>query len=269
MAAEVRDLDADKLFKIAKLNLRGRAREWLRRLNPAPANWIELRTSILQKYGNVDDDDIRAKLDAIRQEPKEWVLRYFERLDRLFRKGRTSDAEQKRRFLARLRPEIRKLCVVRNFADIEELVATASEVERVLGLGHSEERCWKKNKDEKTYPGTANFLEILLSDEEATLQQLNRLCGDENVFSYTRVPRRRMSVELTPAGAVPQAEVVEDGGTVNRENSIRSKILSHFIKGKVSLTPMETVMMIPGKLEQLENLVKVARRKRDAEAEGT
>ncbi len=32
MAAEVRDLNADKLFKIAKYNLRGRAREWLRRL---------------------------------------------------------------------------------------------------------------------------------------------------------------------------------------------------------------------------------------------
>jgi hypothetical protein len=28
--------------------------------------------------------------------------------------------EQRRRFLARLRPEIRKLCVVRVFADIEE-----------------------------------------------------------------------------------------------------------------------------------------------------
>jgi len=38
MAAEVRDLDAVKLFKIAKLNLRGRAREWFRRLNPAPAD---------------------------------------------------------------------------------------------------------------------------------------------------------------------------------------------------------------------------------------
>jgi hypothetical protein len=32
MAAEVRDLTADKLFKIAKLNLRGRAKEWYRRL---------------------------------------------------------------------------------------------------------------------------------------------------------------------------------------------------------------------------------------------
>ncbi len=32
MAAEVCDLTADKLFKIAKLNLRGRAKEWYRRL---------------------------------------------------------------------------------------------------------------------------------------------------------------------------------------------------------------------------------------------
>ncbi|CAK9253757.1 unnamed protein product [Sphagnum jensenii] len=77
-----------------------------------------------------------------------------------------------------------------------------------------------------------------------------------------------MLVELTPAGVVPQAEVAEDGGAVNQENSIRSKILSHFIKGKVSLTPMEMVMMIPGELEQLKNLVKVAQRKRDAETEG-
>jgi len=32
MAAEVQDLNADKLFKIAKLNLRGTAKEWFRRL---------------------------------------------------------------------------------------------------------------------------------------------------------------------------------------------------------------------------------------------
>jgi hypothetical protein len=47
MAAEVRDLNADKLFKITKLNLRGRAKDWYSRLQPAPADWIELRTLIL------------------------------------------------------------------------------------------------------------------------------------------------------------------------------------------------------------------------------
>jgi hypothetical protein len=67
MVAEVRDLNADKLFKIAKLNLRGRAKEWFKRLQPAPADWNELRTLIVQKYGNVDADDIQMKLDAIKQ----------------------------------------------------------------------------------------------------------------------------------------------------------------------------------------------------------
>jgi predicted component of viral defense system (DUF524 family) len=73
------------------------------------------------------------KMDAIKQEPKERVQKYFERLDKLFRKGKIQDVEQKRRFMARLRPEIRKLCVVRTFTDIEELVGAATEVERVLG----------------------------------------------------------------------------------------------------------------------------------------
>jgi hypothetical protein len=136
------------------------------------------------------------------------------------------------------------------------------------GLGHSEDRCWKKPKDGKVHPGSANFLEVLLNDEEATLHQLNKLCGSENIFSYTRVPRRRMPVEVAPAGTVPPPETTVEGAGVNREESVRSKILSHFIKGKISLTPMETVMMIPGELKHLESLVKVTREKKDAEAAG-
>jgi hypothetical protein len=73
MAAEVRDLALDKLFKIAKLNLRGQAKEWFRRLQSVPANWADLQTLMIQKYGNVDADDIRMRLDAVKQEPKERV----------------------------------------------------------------------------------------------------------------------------------------------------------------------------------------------------
>jgi hypothetical protein len=133
-------------------------------------------------------------------------------------------------------------------------------------LGHSEDRCWKKPKDGKPHFGTTNFVEVLLDDEEATLQQLNRLCGNEKVFSYTRVPRRRIPVEVGPTGNVPSTEVAEEGMRVNRETTIKSKILSHFIKGKIALSPMEIVLMIPGELEHLESLVKLARRKKDAES---
>ncbi len=116
-----------------------------------PADWIELRTLMVQKYGNIDADDIRMKMDAIKQEPKERVQKYFERLDKLFRKGKIQDVEQKRRFLARLRPEIRKLCVVRAFTDIEELVGAAMEVERVLGeLGETPYKSLPEEHEEET-----------------------------------------------------------------------------------------------------------------------
>ncbi len=134
------------------------------------------------------------------------------------------------------------------------------------GLGHSKDRCWRKPKDGKSQSGAANFLEVLLNDEATTMQQLDKLCGNENLFSYTRMPRRRMPVEVAPAGTVPSPKAVGEGTGVGRETSVRSKILSHFVKGKISLTPMETVLMIPGELEHLESLVKLARRMKDAEA---
>ncbi len=42
LVVEVKDLNDDKLFKIAKLNLRGRAKEWFKKLNPPLANWTIL-----------------------------------------------------------------------------------------------------------------------------------------------------------------------------------------------------------------------------------
>jgi predicted aspartyl protease len=70
---------------------------------------------------------------------------------------------------------------------------------------------------------------------------------------------------MAPAGNVPSLEAEGESTGVSRETTVRSKILSHFIKGKVSLTPMETILMILGELEHLESLVKLARRKKDAE----
>jgi hypothetical protein len=74
-----------------------------------------------------------------------------------------------------------------------------------------------------------------------------------------------MPIEVTPTGNVPSPEVQGEGTGVGRETTVKSKILSHFIKGKISFSPMETILMIPGELEHLESLVKLARRKKDAE----
>ncbi len=112
------------------------------------------------------------------------------------------------------------------------------------GLGHSEDRCWKKLKDGKSHSRATNFLEVLLNDEEATIQQLNKLCENENPFSYTQVLMRRMLVDEALGGIVPTPEVVGDGSSVNQNTLVKSKILSHFIKGKISLSPMEKILMI-------------------------
>ncbi len=113
MANEVKVLNDDKLFKIAKLNLRGKTKEWFKKLNPPPIDWTNLHITIAEKFGDVDVDEIHVKLDAIKQEPKEWVENYFERLDKLFQRGRIGDAKQRRKFIVRLTLELRKLCIMK------------------------------------------------------------------------------------------------------------------------------------------------------------
>jgi len=71
MATKVRNINDDKLFKIAKLNLCDRAQEWFKKFNPPPADWIVLRSAIVQNFGDVNTNEIHVKLDAIKQKPRE------------------------------------------------------------------------------------------------------------------------------------------------------------------------------------------------------
>jgi hypothetical protein len=82
-------------------------------------------------------------------------------------------------------------------------------------LGHSEDRCWKKPKDGKSHSRATNFLEVLLNDEKAIMQQLNKLCRNENIFSYIRVLRRRMPFKMAPGGAILFPEAAREGTGVN------------------------------------------------------
>jgi hypothetical protein len=69
-------------------------------------------------------------------------------LDKLFQKGRIGDVEQRRRFLVRLKLEFRKLCVVKTYTDIKEMVIVATKIKKVLrDLGETPYDPFKEEKD--------------------------------------------------------------------------------------------------------------------------
>ncbi len=59
------------------------------------------------------------------------------------------------------------------------------------GMGHSEDRCWKE-KDTKSSNSTANYLEVLVNDEEATLNELNKICGANHHLTFgNMIPKKK------------------------------------------------------------------------------
>lgn len=134
-----------------------------------------------------------------------------------------------------------------------------------FGLGHTEECCWKKNG--RGFIAFANYLEVLVNDEEATLAKLNQLCGaNNNIFSRTKVPRHRILViapEIDRNRKVVEEGMATQGKFGNDMITANSKILTHFFKCKISLSLFETILIIPGELEYLEGLVKLAKRRKD------
>jgi hypothetical protein len=68
-----------------------------------------------------------------------------------------------------------------------------------------------------------------------------------------------MNVQVDPTPNVERVEIHVargDGGDIqigmDMGNNMRSKIVTHFIKGKISMNPTETILIIPRKLEYLE-----------------
>jgi hypothetical protein len=60
-------------------------------------------------------------------------------------------------------------------------------------LGHIKYRCWKKFA--KGLSTTINVFEVLVDAEEATLSELNCICGgDQHIFSEMRIPKKRLPI---------------------------------------------------------------------------
>jgi hypothetical protein len=70
MATEMKGIDEQELFKIGKVNLKGKSKELYKKLAIVPTDWPTMKVVMFLKYGTMDKEEVWAKLDQIKQEPK-------------------------------------------------------------------------------------------------------------------------------------------------------------------------------------------------------
>ncbi len=76
----------------------------------------------------------------------------------------------------------------------------------------------------------------MVDDEEATLAKLNHVCEkDQHIFSGLRIPKRRLPITTNLAEEQEEVIVENEQRKVNMgfEATMKSKILFHFMKGKI------------------------------------
>jgi hypothetical protein len=56
VVVEVRSIDDLKLYKIGKLNLRGKFKEWFKKLVATQTTWQDMKATILLKYFTIDKE---------------------------------------------------------------------------------------------------------------------------------------------------------------------------------------------------------------------
>jgi hypothetical protein len=85
------------------------------------------------------------------------------------------------------------------------------------------------------------------------------------------MPRKKLPVEMQQLKMDAIDGMATKSGPMDNfiEGSSKSKKKIHFIKGKFSLFPMETILSIPRELEYLKSLVKLARKKHNESIKST
>jgi len=77
------------------------------------------KSHVVKIWKNGLEEEIQVELDSIKQEPKQWVLTYYDRMEKLFARGKLENVKHKKRFLFQLCLEIKKLFVMRDYANME------------------------------------------------------------------------------------------------------------------------------------------------------
>jgi hypothetical protein len=71
------------------------------------------------------------------------------------------------------------------------------------------DRCWKRRKDGKVSFDANNYLKVLFDDEEATLEQLNHLCGTKHyIFLGAKIPRIHLPTNAIEDETIDDREVI-------------------------------------------------------------
>ncbi len=86
---------------------------------------------------------------------------------------------------------------------------------------------------------------------------MDRICGkNHDLFLHTKVPRQRIPMQtfIGENGGVDvlgrnSSQRKDVGIGLEKEVVVRFKILTNIIKGKISFTPMETILTIPRELD--------------------
>jgi hypothetical protein len=85
------------------------------------------------------------------------------------------------------------------------------------GIRHLEDHCWRK-KDTKPSNSTTNYLEVLVNDEEATLNELNKICSANHHLTYgNMIPKRRFLVQANEVKGVAEQAKGSNVGDKIRE----------------------------------------------------
>lgn len=93
----------------------------------------------------------------------------------------------------------------------------------------------------------------MVNDKETTLVELNFLCGvKHNIFSRIKMLKSKLYVQASTFGEGSKEILKEERKKIRIDESIKSKISSHFVKGIYFLIPMETILIVHGELEYLE-----------------
>jgi hypothetical protein len=92
--------------------------------------------------------------------------------------------------------------------------------------------------------------------------------SNHDFFSHVRLPKHKVTRNVFVKEIVNGdqrtsnliGEMIKVGIGLEKISTMRSMIISHFLKGKVSLSPMERILIILKELEYLESLRKLVGR---------